>query len=58
MKYDIFEFNRINSLLSEEEIKTLKGFYKYYHKNFGVSRKLSNISRSLMKVLPSLEFYW
>ena len=34
MKYDIFEFNHIESLLSEEEITTLKEFYKYYHKQF------------------------
>ena len=32
MKHDIFEFNHIDSLLSEEEITTLKEFYKYYHK--------------------------
>ena len=34
MKYDIFEFNHIDSLLSVDEIKTLKEFYKYYHKKF------------------------
>ena len=34
MKNDIFEFNHIDSLLSEEEITTLKEFYKYYHKKF------------------------
>ena len=34
MKHDIFEFNHIDNLLSEEEIKTLKEFYKYYHKKF------------------------
>ena len=39
MKYDIFEFNHIDSLLSEEEIKTLKEFYKYYHKKFGCFKK-------------------
>ena len=32
MRYDIFKFNHNDSLLSEEEIKTLKEFYKYYHK--------------------------
>ena len=31
-KYSVFEFNHIDKLLSEEEIKTLKEFYKYYHK--------------------------
>ena len=33
MTHDIFEFNHIDNLLSEEEVKTLKEFYKYYHKN-------------------------
>ena len=33
-KYSVFEFNHIDKLLSEEEIKTLKEFYKYYHKKF------------------------
>ena len=27
MKKDIFEFNRIDDLLSEDEIKTIKEFY-------------------------------
>ena len=39
MKYDIFEFNHIDSLLSEEEIKTLKEFYKYYQKKFWCFKK-------------------
>ena len=39
MKYDIFEFNHIDGLLSEEEIKTLKEFYKYYHKKFWCFKK-------------------
>ena len=39
MKYDIFEFNHIDSLLSEEEIKTLKEFYKYYYKKFWCFKK-------------------
>ena len=39
MKYDIFEFNHINNLLSGEEIKTLKEFYKYYHKKFWCFKK-------------------
>ena len=34
MKNNIFEFNHIDSLLSEEEITTLKELYKYYHKKF------------------------
>ena len=32
-KYSVFEFNHIDKLLKEEEIETLKEFYKYYHKN-------------------------
>ena len=39
MKYDIFEFNHIDSLLSEDEIKTLKEFYKYYHEKFWCFKK-------------------
>ena len=39
MKYDIFEFNHIDSLLSEDEVKTLKEFYKYYHKKFWCFKK-------------------
>ena len=34
MKKDIFEFNHIDNLLSEDEIKTIKEFYEYYHKKF------------------------
>ena len=57
-KYSVFEFNHIDKLLKEEEVETLKEFYKYYHKNFGVIKKLSNISRSLMKPSPFLVFFW
>ena len=39
MKNDIFEFNHIDSLLSEDEITTLKEFYKYYHKKFWCFKK-------------------
>ena len=38
-KYSVFEFNHIDKLLSEEEIKTLKEFYKYYHKKFWCYKK-------------------
>ena len=38
-KYSVFEFNHIDKLLSEEEIKTLKKFYKYYHKKFWCFKK-------------------
>ena len=39
MKNDIFEFNHIDNLLSEDEIKTIKEFYKYYHKKFWCFKK-------------------
>ena len=39
MKNDIFEFNHIDSLLSEDEVKTLKEVYKYYHKKFWCFKK-------------------
>ena len=39
MTHDIFEFNHTDSLLSEEEITTLKEFYKYYHKKFWCLKK-------------------
>ena len=38
-KYSVFEFNHIDKLLKEEEIKTLKEFYKYYHKKFWCFKK-------------------
>ena len=39
MKKDIFEFNHIDNLLSEDEIKTIKEFCKYYHKKFWCFKK-------------------
>ena len=39
MKNDIFEFNHIDGQLSEEDITTLKEFYKYYHKKFWCFKK-------------------
>ena len=39
MKHDIFEFNYIGNLLSEEEKETIKDFYKYYHKKFWCFKK-------------------
>ena len=39
MKYDIFEFSHIDSLLSEKEVKTWKEFYKYYLKKFWCFKK-------------------
>ena len=39
MKKDIFEFNQIDNLLSEDEIKIIKEFYEYYHKKFWCFKK-------------------
>ena len=36
---DIFEFNRIDKSLSESDIKTLKDFYKHYHKKYWCFKK-------------------
>ena len=55
-KYSVFEFNHIDKLLKEEEIETLKEFYKYYHKKFWCYKKAFKHSRSLMKPSPFLEF--
>ena len=36
---DIFDFNHIDKSLSESEIKTLKDFYKHYHKKYWCFKK-------------------
>ena len=36
---DIFEFNHIHKSLSESDIKTLKNFYKHYHKKYWCFKK-------------------
>ena len=36
---DIFDFNHIDNSLSESEIKTLKDFYKHYHKKYWCFKK-------------------
>ena len=36
---DIFEFNHIDNSLSESDIKTLKDFYKHYHKKYWCFKK-------------------
>ena len=36
---DIFEFNHIDPTLSKSEIKTIKDFYKYYHKKYWCYKK-------------------
>ena len=36
---DVFEFNHIDNSLSESEVKTLKDFYKHYHKKYWCFKK-------------------
>ena len=36
---DVFEFNHIDNSLSESEVKTLKDFYKHYHKRYWCFKK-------------------
>ena len=36
---DIFEFNHIDPSLSKSDVKTLKDFYKYYHKTYWCFKK-------------------
>ena len=36
---DIFQFNHIDKSLSESEVKTLKDFYRHYHKKYWCFKK-------------------
>ena len=36
---DIFEFNHIDKSLSETDVKTIKDFYKHYHKKYWCFKK-------------------
>ena len=36
---DVFEFNHIENSLSESQVKTLKDFYKHYHKKYWCFKK-------------------
>ena len=36
---DVFEFNHTDKSLSESDIKTLKDFYKHYHKKYWCFKK-------------------
>ena len=36
---DIFEFNNIDKSLSQSDVKTLKDFYKHYHKKYWCYKK-------------------
>ena len=38
-KSNIFEFNHIDNSLSESDVKTLKDFYKHYHKKYWCFKK-------------------
>ena len=39
---DIFEFNHIDPSLSKSDVKTIKDFYKYYHKKYWCFKKSYN----------------
>ena len=39
---DIFEFNHIDPSLSEEDVETIKNFYRYYHKKYWCFKKACN----------------
>ena len=39
---DIFEFNHIDPKLSKEDVKTIKEFYRYYHKKYWCFKKSYN----------------
>ena len=36
---DIFEFNHIDPKISKSDVKTIKGFYSYYHKKYWCYKK-------------------
>ena len=39
---DIFEFNHIDPSLSKSDVKTIKDFYRYYHKKYWCFKKSYN----------------
>ena len=39
---DIFEFNHIDPSLTEEDVETIKNFYRYYHKKYWCFKKAYN----------------
>ena len=39
---DIFEFNHIDPSLTEEDVETIKNFYRYYHKKYWCFKKACN----------------
>ena len=39
---DIFDFNHIDPGLSKEDVKTIKDFYRYYHKKYWCFKKSYN----------------
>ena len=64
MKKYIFEFNHIDNLLLEDEIKTIKEFYERYHnkfwcfkktyKHFQILDKSINISGILLMIIRTI----
>ena len=64
MKKDIFEFNHIDNPLSEDEIKTIKELYEYYHKktwcfkktykHFKILDESINISGILLMIIRKI----
>ena len=49
----IFEFNHIEKNLTEDQILTLKDFYKHYHKKFWCLKKFFEKFQSLDQIITS-----
>ena len=49
----IFEFNHIDKNLTEDQILTLKDFYKHYHKKFWCLKKSFKKFQSLDQIITS-----
>ena len=47
---DIFEFNHIDSSLTEEDVKTLKEFYSYYHKKYWCYKKACQVTSRMSNI--------
>ena len=57
-KYSVFEFNHIDKLLKEEEIETLKEFYKYYHKKFWCYKKTFKHFKIIDESMSIAGYHW
>ena len=57
MKKDIFEFNHIDNNLSEDEIKTIKDFHKYYHKKFWCFKKTFKLFKLMDESITFSEIF-